>query len=47
VRIPYRQIADLTAAVDWPPELEARTVVLEVEPLVAGWGRPLRRLLFR
>jgi len=37
VRIPYRQIADLPAAVDWLRELQARTVVLDVEPLVASW----------
>jgi predicted HAD superfamily phosphohydrolase YqeG len=37
VRIPYRAIADLPAAVDWLRELQARTVVLDVEPLVAGW----------
>jgi hypothetical protein len=37
VRIPYREVADLAGAADWLRELNARTVVLDVEPLVAGW----------
>lgn len=37
VRIPYREVANLPVAIDWLCELHARTVVLDVEPLVAGW----------
>jgi predicted HAD superfamily phosphohydrolase YqeG len=37
VRIPYREVTDLAGVVDWLRELGARTVVLDVEPLVAGW----------
>jgi hypothetical protein len=37
VRIPYREVTDLAGAADWLRELGACTVVLDVEPLVAGW----------
>jgi hypothetical protein len=37
VRILYREVTDLAGVVDWLRELGARTVVLDVEPLVAGW----------
>jgi hypothetical protein len=58
VRVPYREVTNLTTVIDWLGELGARTVLLDVEPLVAVWdtgevdlkrmlGRPLRRLLFR
>jgi predicted HAD superfamily phosphohydrolase YqeG len=37
VRVPYREVADLQQAVGWLREMHARTAVLDVEPLVAGW----------
>jgi predicted HAD superfamily phosphohydrolase YqeG len=37
VRVPYREVTDLAGVADWLRELGARTVVLDVEPLVAGW----------
>ena len=37
MRVPYREVTDLAGVVDWLRELGARTVVLDVEPLVAGW----------
>jgi predicted HAD superfamily phosphohydrolase YqeG len=37
VRVPYREVTDLDAVADWLRELRARTVILDVEPLVAGW----------
>jgi hypothetical protein len=37
VRVPYREVSSLDAVADWLRELRARTIVLDVEPLVAGW----------
>jgi hypothetical protein len=37
MRVPYRGVTDLAAAVAWLRELEARTVVFDVEPFVAHW----------
>jgi len=37
VRVPYREVTNLSTVVDWLDELGARTVVLDVEPLVAVW----------
>jgi predicted HAD superfamily phosphohydrolase YqeG len=37
MRIAYREVADLAGAAVWLRELGARTVVLDVEPLIAGW----------
>jgi predicted HAD superfamily phosphohydrolase YqeG len=44
VRIAYREVADLAGAADWLRELGARTVVLDVEPLVAGWDTDAAQL---
>jgi hypothetical protein len=38
VRGAYRPVADLTEALAWAAELGARTVVFDVEPLVAAWN---------
>lgn len=37
MRTAYREVADLAAAATWVVELGARSVVLDVEPLVAVW----------
>jgi hypothetical protein len=37
VRVPYREVTNLATVVDWLGELGARTVLLDVEPLVAVW----------
>ena len=37
MRVPYREVTNLSTVVDWLDELGARTVVLDVEPLVAVW----------
>jgi hypothetical protein len=37
MRTAYREVSDLAGAAGWLRELGARTVVIDVEPLVAGW----------
>ena len=37
MRVPYREVTNLATVVDWLGELGARTVLLDVEPLVAVW----------
>jgi hypothetical protein len=43
MRTAYRDVADPAEAVAWLRELGARTVVLDVEPLVAGWDTEIPR----
>jgi hypothetical protein len=40
----YRPVADLTEALAWAVELGARTVVFDVEPLVAAWNTDAQAL---
>jgi hypothetical protein len=40
----YRPVADLTEALAWAAELGTRTVVFDVEPLVAAWNSDARAL---
>lgn len=37
MRVAYRSVADLTEVTAWLTELHARTVVFDIEPLVAYW----------